>query len=68
MPPVPLYPLWDFKALYKYCIIIIIIMMRVWQSPRDTVTAGVGVGVAQQAAAVTNLYTSPEYVPVTMTR
>lgn len=29
-------------------------------SPRDTVTAGVGVGVAQQAAAVTNLYTSPE--------
>jgi len=26
-PPAPLYPLQDFKALYKYCIIIIIIMV-----------------------------------------
>jgi len=25
-PPAPLYPLQDFKALYKYCIIIIIII------------------------------------------
>jgi len=32
------------------------------------VTAGVGVGIAQQPAAVTNLYTSPEYVPVTTSR
>ena len=26
-PPAPLYPLQDFKALYKYCIIIIIIII-----------------------------------------
>jgi len=38
-------------------------MHVVLQSPRDTATAaGVGVGIAQQPATVTNLYASPEYV------
>jgi len=35
-PPEPLYPLQDFKALYKYCIIIIICSTEHWDVVTDT--------------------------------
>jgi len=36
-PPAPPYPLQDFKALYKYCIIIIIIIKRLSRGSTGTV-------------------------------